>query len=85
MSTFENKDLTTERLAKARASFKTHFLAYVLINSILWIAWYFSEHTILGLPWPTAVGAGWTVILVFGYCNAYPRASLETKDQNEIG
>jgi hypothetical protein len=38
------KDKALWELAKKRASFKSHFTIYCLVNIFLWLLWYFTSY-----------------------------------------
>ena len=62
-----------ESLEKKR-EFRTHVLAYVLVNSVLWLIWgvvYAAGGT--WLPWPVFPMAGWGIGLVFHAWDVYRR------------
>lgn len=61
------------KMAKARASFKSHLYVYLFVNATLWTLWAF------GLiwsrsdtyPWPVWTSFGWGIGLVSHYFSAY--------------
>lgn len=62
--------------AQRRASFKTHFATYVIINIFLWLLWFFGGGRTgsSGLPWPAWPALGWGIGLAFHYLGAYGTA-----------
>lgn len=68
------KDPQMWELAKRRASFKYHLVAYIVFNAFFWIIWTFAkdqhrEHN--GLPWPVWPMMGWGIGLIFHYLGAF--------------
>jgi hypothetical protein len=61
-------DKQLRELAKKRVEFRTHLVVYVVINSVLWLIWYFTGAT---YPWPIWPLAGWGVGLFFHYMFEY--------------
>ena len=39
----EGKDPELWEIAQKRASFKSHAIAYIIVNAFLWCVWYFSS------------------------------------------
>lgn len=81
----QQRDEQLWKLAKKRAGFKRHLVAYVIINIFLWAIWYFSPphhyNYSWNFPWPLWTTLGWGVGLAFNYAGAY----LYTRDdQAEI-
>jgi hypothetical protein len=70
-------DAQLHELAKKRVEFRTHFVVYIIINSILWISWYFTG---AGYIWPIWPMAGWGVGLIFHYLFEYRRSSLFSEE-----
>jgi hypothetical protein len=71
----ENRDEHLWKIAKKRASFKKQLAAYIVINSFLWILWFFTtgkhDADYDGIPWPIWSTLGWGVGLAFSYYGAY--------------
>lgn len=69
-----DKDPQLWEIAQRRASFKSHFAYYLVINGFLWAIWTFaggrSEHY-GGLPWPIWPTLGWGIGLLFHFMGAY--------------
>ena len=74
-----------ESLEKKR-EFRTHVLAYVLVNSFLWLIWgvvYAAGGT--WFPWPVFPMAGWGIGLVFHAWDVYRRRPFsEAQIRGEI-
>lgn len=59
------------RLQKKR-EFRTHLVAYVLVNALLWVIWTVVFATTgAWFPWPVFPLAGWGIGLVFHAWDAY--------------
>lgn len=70
----EGKDPELWELAKKRAGFKGHFVAYVIVNLFLWAIWFFSGHRIhsgSNIPWPLWTTLGWGIGLAFHFAGVY--------------
>lgn len=74
----ETKDKHLWHIAKKRAGFKRHLGSYIIVNSFLWIMWFFSsgkdnldEFGQNGWPWPLWCTLGWGIGITFSYYNAY--------------
>ena len=61
------------KLAKKRVGFKRHLATYIVINSFLWLMWYFTDHNDdeMGVPWPIFPMLGWGVGIMFSFLGAY--------------
>lgn len=59
------------RIAKKRVKFKRHLATYIIINTLFWVLWLFTERHYAGLPWPVWPMLGWGIGLAFGYMDAY--------------
>ncbi len=77
-------------LAQRRASFKSHLLTYLIVNTFLWAIWYFtmlhegrSSNT---YPWPIWSTLGWGIGLVFHYAGAYviPKSNAVENEYNKL-
>lgn len=86
----EGKDPVLWEIAQKRASFKSHFISYVIVNGFLWAIWFFSGNNNMmdfnpmtgNLPWPIWPTLGWGIGLAFHFAGAYvfPRVnSVETE------
>ncbi|HEU4472242.1 MAG TPA: 2TM domain-containing protein [Flavisolibacter sp.] len=73
LPTPEGKDPQLWNLANRRAAFKRHASTYVIVNTFLWLLWFFNgaKNAGDGLPWPVWPMFGWGIGLVFHYINAY--------------
>lgn len=59
-------------IARKRASFRGHLMSYIIVNSFLWLLWYFTGERGRGLlPWPAWSMLGWGIGLFFHFINAY--------------
>ncbi len=79
----EEKDNQLWQQAKARAEFKTHLAAYVVINGMLWIIWYFTAG-VHSHPWPIWPTAGWGIGLIFNYLEAYKLINTVEKEYEKL-
>ncbi|MBW8686471.1 2TM domain-containing protein [Chitinophaga rhizophila] len=72
METTSQRDERLWKIAKARASFRTSLLVYLVINAFLWALWFItqgpSHH---GIPWPIWPSLGWALGLAFQYFYAW--------------
>lgn len=71
--TQDPKDKLLWEIAAKRASFKSHLLVYILVNTFFWILWFFNGNEYGGqrLPWPVWPMFGWGIGLVSHYIGAY--------------
>lgn len=69
----DEKDKQLWETARKRASFKRHFMTYIVINVFMWIIWAMTgSHTYNGgMPWPLWSTLGWGIGLAFHYFGAY--------------
>lgn len=60
-------------IAQRRASFKWHFLIYLVMVGFFWLIWWFTgSHTGgMGLPWAVWPTVGWGLGVLFHYLGAY--------------
>jgi hypothetical protein len=67
------KDRELWRIAKKRVGFKRHFATYLIINTMFWFLWYFTEREVKDndFPWPVWPMLGWGIGLAFNYLEAY--------------
>jgi 2TM domain len=69
------KDPLLWELAKKRAGFKKSLATYLIVNSFLWILWYFTNNNYnrneYQIPWPIWPMLGWGIGLAFQYIGAY--------------
>ncbi len=61
------------RIAKKRVGFKRHLATYIVINSFLWLLWYFTDRNEdqAGVPWPIFPMLGWGIGVMFSFLGAY--------------
>ena len=71
----EQRDELLWRIAKKRANFKKSLISYLLVNTFLWLLWYFTndEHVVSthNIPWPLWSTLGWGIGIAFQYAEAY--------------
>ena len=74
METTTQRDERLWKIAKARSSFKTSLMVYLIVNAFLWALWYFTVGDFSkGTPWPVWPALGWGLGLAFQYYNAWHR------------
>lgn len=73
MESNQQKDERLWRIARNRASFKSHLISYLVINGFLWVLWFITDNDHDGVPWPIWPALGWGIGLAFAYFNAYHR------------
>lgn len=77
ITTPAGKDERLWQIASKRASFKKHFITYLIINIFLWAFWYFNgDNTGFNLqkgniPWPLFTTLGWGLGVAFHFAGAY--------------
>jgi hypothetical protein len=67
-------DKGLRKLARQIVTFQRNLGAYIIVNVILWIIWYFTtdEWSLTGrTPWPAWVMLAWGLILLFQFFEAY--------------
>ena len=68
-----HRDESLWKIARRRAEFKKHLLAYGFVNILVWCLWLVSSlikgH--FGFIWPVFVTFGWGIGLTFNYIGAY--------------
>lgn len=70
-----------------RRDFRTHVVAYVLVNAVFWLIWSVVLVTADGpwLPWPLFPMAGWGIGLFFHAWETYGRRPFtETDIEHEL-
>lgn len=83
----QGKDPVLWEIAQRRASFKTHALTYVIVNSFLWGLWFFSSRNQgTEYPWPIWSTLGWGIGLAFHFAGAYvfPRANSVEREYEKL-
>jgi nitrate reductase NapE component len=66
------KDKELWKMAKKRAGFQRHLMAYLVINAFLWALWAIGgADGERGHPWPMWCTIGWGLGVVFAYFSAY--------------
>ena len=76
MQTLTDKQL--HEMAKKRVEFRTHLVVYLVVNSFLWIIWYFTGQ---GYMWPIWPMAGWGVGLIFHYIFEYRTSKYFSEEE----
>ncbi|MFN8242666.1 MAG: 2TM domain-containing protein [Ferruginibacter sp.] len=93
----EGKDPVLWELAQKRASFKKHFISYVLVNGFLWALWFITEgrHDVFAgkdlfwgynIPWPVWPTFGWGIGIVSHFASAYifPEANSVEREYEKL-
>lgn len=83
-----SKDPQLWDLAQRRASFKSHFVIYLIMVVFFWVLWYLTGGRTYsgGLPWPVWPMAGWGIGVAFHYIGAYaaPRQNAAEKEYEKL-
>jgi uncharacterized membrane protein (DUF485 family) len=76
------RELAFEQLKKKR-DFRTHLLAYVLVNAFFWLIWGVILTAADGtwFPWPLFPLVGWGIGLTFHYIYGYRRAEVPIRER----
>ncbi len=89
----EGKDPALWEIAQKRASFKSHALAYIIVNAFLWALWYIKGNNLNSgtwnehhFPWPIWTTLGWGIGLAFHFAGAYifPKANSVEKEYDKL-
>lgn len=85
----EGKDPQLWKIAQARASFRTHFVIYLIMSVFFWLVWYFTggRHYNQGfLPWPVWPMLGWGIGVAFHYSGAYvtPKSTSAEREYEKL-
>lgn len=83
----EGKDPVLWEIAQRRASFKSHALAYLIVNLFLWGMWFFNQKSYsTGYPWPIWTTLGWGIGLAFHFAGAYvfPKVNSVEKEYEKL-
>jgi len=93
----EGKDPELWEIAQKRASFRNHFITYVIINAFLWGVWFFTgnHHKSFDIidgwddhnyPWPIWTTLGWGIGLAFHFANAYvfPKSNSVEREYQKL-
>jgi hypothetical protein len=72
----ELREAAIKRLKK-RSDFRTHLIAYLLVNVMLWGIWAVVG---AGFPWPVFVTGGWGVGLLMDAWETYGRRPVTERD-----
>jgi len=68
---------TAIKRLKKRSDFRTHLLAYLLVNVLVWVIWVVVG---AGFPWPVFVTGGWGVGLLMDAWETYGRRPVTEQD-----
>jgi len=84
---YSNKDRGLRKLAGHIANFQSNLAAYIIVNLLLWVTWWFTTNnrSLIGnTPWPAWVMFVWGIILLFQFIRTYGegRDKLVDKDDN---
>ena len=91
----EGKDPLLWEIAQKRASFKTHAVTYVIMNTFFWAVWFFTANrhernldvfTWNHFPWPVWPMIGWGIGLAFHFAGAYifPRSNSVESEYEKL-
>jgi hypothetical protein len=95
----DGKDPELWEIAQKRASFRNHFITYVIINGFLWGIWFFTfdrGHAMdieIGMPdfrhhypWPIWTTLGWGIGVAFHFANAYifPKSNAVEREYQKL-
>lgn len=82
--TTPTRDPQLWRMARARASFKSHLVTYLLVNLLLWAVWFLSGARTYGfLPWPVwptlfwGLGVAAQGLRTYGFASEYSWSERE--------
>lgn len=68
----KQRDRRLWRVAKKRVAFRRHFFAYLIVNSFLWLLWFWQTGgRSYANPWPLWVTFGWGIGVAFNYYDAF--------------
>lgn len=69
----EGKDPALWEVAQNRASFKSHLVTYLIVNSFMWGIWFFSgkHDDVEDFPWPAWTSLCWGIGVAFHFASAY--------------
>jgi hypothetical protein len=70
-TTPQGKDPYLWEIARRRASFKYHLIAYVVVIGSLWALWLFSAEEHSRYMWPVWPTLGWGIGLTFHFLGAF--------------
>jgi hypothetical protein len=74
METTSQRDERLWKIAKARASFKSQLLYFMILIAFFWAIWLATgQYERGGTPWPVWPSLGLGVVLAFQYFNAWHR------------
>ena len=73
-----SSDNQLRELAHKRVDFRRHLVVYFVMNSALWVIWWFTGH---GYAWPIWPMAGWGVGVLFHYVFDYRSSKFFSDDE----
>jgi hypothetical protein len=67
------KDQILWKQAKKRVGFKNHLFSYLIVNTMLWVMWFFTgrETEEGGFPWPVFCTLGWGFGIFWHFMGAF--------------
>lgn len=71
---YRNRDRGLSKLARHIANFQSNLVAYVVVNTLLWIVWWFTtkDRSLMGdTPWPAWVMLVWGIFLLVKFIRTY--------------
>ncbi len=82
----QGKDPEVWEIAKRRASFKYHFVIYVIVIGAMWLFWLFSSDGYNRHAWPIWPTIGWGIGLTFHFLGAFvfPRENGVEKEYEKL-
>jgi hypothetical protein len=88
----EGKDPALWEIAQRRASFKVHFITYIIVNGFFWALWLFGGQRYGNgfearhYMWPVWPMLGWGVGLAFHFAGAYlfPKVNLVENEYQKL-
>lgn len=87
-SPLSEKDRQLWHTAKKRVGFKRHLATYLIINTMFWFIWYFTDanEDEGGFPWPVWPMFGWGIGLVFNFVDAFvlPKSNAIEKEFEKL-
>jgi hypothetical protein len=67
-----DKDQHLWHMARKRVKFKRHLATYLIINTMLWLLWLYTDNEKNNdFPWPAFSSIGWGIGLAFDYMSSY--------------
>lgn len=77
------KDPQLWHLAQKRTSFKGHLMTYLIVNTGLWLIWYFTggRTNANSIPWPAWSSFGWGIGLAAHFIGAYVNTGFNSVEK----